>query len=178
MNLLYHLGIACLITQKSTTSHFLPSVTLFHLILLHSLAMSSNDTDTKIVRFNVGGTPYQAARETIERYPGTMLARMISETWLQDPKQELFVDSDGPRFQYVLDYMRHQKVHLPFTMAKASVRQDLDYFGFEDVPEDAIDRECAKFQAAEQVALCRIHHNQELNRLRTALSDLQVVIDS
>lgn len=66
------------------------------------------------VRFDVGGTVYRVSRSLLDLFPDTMLSRMVSETWQDcsqggdDQKEEppIFLDRNGDRFQYVLDYMR------------------------------------------------------------------------
>ena len=76
-----------------------------------------------------------------------MLARMISKTWLTKSDDEdvigdvmehsgkpLFIDRDGERFRYVLDYMRDgPTISLPVTVSKDGFLMDLDFFGFENV---------------------------------------------
>ena len=78
----------------------------------------SEEEDPKIVNFNVGGTRYEVARSLIEMHPDTMLARMVSEQWQADPSKEVFIERNGSRFEYVLDYLRDGKVSLPFSVCK------------------------------------------------------------
>ena len=103
---------------------------------------------TETVKFDVGGTKYRVSRSLIEQYPESVLARMVSDTWQDDPEKELFVERDGLRFRCVLDYMRDKKVHVPVGVSKAAVLQDLEYFGFTAIPDGAIDMECADNSAA------------------------------
>ena len=100
------------------------------------------NTNSATIRLNVGGTSYEVSRSTIEQYPDTMLARMVSEAWNSDDsgdesdkdKKELFIDRNGERFQYVLDYMRDgSDVSLPVLVSKEGFLKDLEYFGFENV---------------------------------------------
>ena len=102
--------------------------------------MQNNNSAT--IRLNVGGTSYEVSRSTIEQYPDTMLARMVSEAWNSDDsgdesdkdKKALFIDRNGERFQYVLDYMRDgSNVSLPVLVSKEGFLKDLEYFGFENV---------------------------------------------
>jgi hypothetical protein len=85
---------------------------------------TKNDT-SKVVRLNVGGTHYEVSRSLMEMYPDTMLARMISDEWSNEDDQEVFIDRNGPRFQYVLDYMRDQKAALAMNVTKESNKGDL-----------------------------------------------------
>jgi len=50
-------------------------------------------------------------------------------SWHTDPNAEIFIDRNGARFQYVLDYLRDGKVHLPVFVSKASLLLDLNFFG-------------------------------------------------
>ena len=106
---------------------------------------------SSIVCFDVGGTKYKVTRSTIDKYPNTMLSRMVSETWQANPTKEIFIDRDGSRFRFVLDYMRDSKVSLPVTDTTPSgVIQELEYFGFEGVSLDAIDCSSVSIAAASQ----------------------------
>ena len=109
---------------------------------------TSNSNNARTVRFDVGGTIYKVSRSLIGQYPDTMLSRMVSKTWLdvdvsdnntdQQNEDPLFIDRDGERFRYVLDYMRDgPEIALPITVSKESLVKDLEYFGFENVnPKD------------------------------------------
>ena len=106
---------------------------------------------TETVKFDVGGTKYRVARSLIERFPETVLARMVSNTWQDDPDKEIFIERDGLRFSCVLDYMRDKKVHVPVNTTKASVLQDLEYFGFGEIPDDAIEVRSANTSVREHL---------------------------
>mmetsp|Transcript_13886 Transcript_13886/g.19007 ORF Transcript_13886/g.19007 Transcript_13886/m.19007 type:complete len:206 (-) Transcript_13886:396-1013(-) len=90
-------------------------------------------------RFNVGGSKYEVSRSLLEQHPNTMLARISSEQWQKDPEKEIFIDRDGDRFRYCLDYLRDGHVALPVTVAKKALLQDLEYYGVEGVDEGSID---------------------------------------
>eukprot|EP00980_Cylindrotheca_fusiformis_P028261 scaffold22589_cov138-Cylindrotheca_fusiformis.AAC.24 len=75
-----------------------------------------------IARFNVGGKYFEVPMSTLERFPETMLARMASETWNDDPQSVMFIERDGVNFHYCLDYMRDgSKVHLPLAVSRESI---------------------------------------------------------
>lgn len=135
--------------------------------------MSSNNSKT--VCFNVGGTKYEVAKSTIEKYPGTMLARLITETWEgkdekkrargEDEQDDIFIDADGLQFRFVLEYMRHQKVDLPMGISTKSVLHNLKYFGFDNVDPDSVTLKSANMEAARHLILCdkeRIQKKEEL----------------
>jgi BTB/POZ domain len=107
---------------------------------------TSND-HSEIIHLNVGGTHYKISRSLIEQYPATVLAKMISKEWSSSDNNEIFIDRNGQRFRYVLDYMRDQKAHLAMDVSKDSILTELDYFGFGNVPLDSIDVGKASFES-------------------------------
>ena len=89
------------------------------------ISKSESPTDSSgTVKFNVGGRYYEVSRSMIQKFPSTMLARMISETW--PPEVTLFIDRDSDRFRFCLDYMRDGEVWLPLNVPKEGILLDLD----------------------------------------------------
>ena len=75
-------------------------------------------------------------------------------------KKPLFIERNGTRFQFVLDYMRDGRVSLPYggIVSKISLQAELEYFGFENVSLDAI-QECGP--TAVQSVECLMKLEQE-----------------
>jgi hypothetical protein len=88
---------------------------------------STSINNAPTITFDVGGTIYKVSRSLINQYPDTMLARMVSDTWLNgNQKEPLFIDRNGERFQYCLDYMRDgPEVALPIAVPKYAFLKDL-----------------------------------------------------
>ena len=104
----------------------------------------------KGVKFNVGGTRYEVARSLLESHPETMLTRMASKDWHDDSKgDEIFIERNGERFQYCLDYLRDGKVLLPITTRKEALLEDLKYYNVEHQSDNVID-----YGAQEKVNVC------------------------
>lgn len=81
------------------------------------------------VVFNVGGVRYELARSTLLLHPDTMLAVLVSERWGSEGAEEpLFVDRDGQRFQFVLDFYRDGRARVPAELF-SSVQAEFEYFG-------------------------------------------------
>jgi len=105
--------------------------------------MSKQPVDT--VQLDVGGHLFKVSRSLLEQHPDTMLARLVSDDWQNDDNKDgtHFIDRNGERFQYVLDYMRDQKVYLPLTVSKEAFLLDLQYFGF-DVDDSPVHKHDSK----------------------------------
>jgi len=92
-----------------------------------------------VVRFNVGGKRYEVSRSLLEMHPDTMLARSASVQWQTDPEVEIFIERNGDRFQYVLDYLRDDgRVFVPVTLAREALLADLHYYGITGVDKAKI----------------------------------------
>ena len=110
-----------------------------------------------IVRLNVGGTRYDTSRATLGRCEGSKLANLVSDSWKEgvDP---IFIDRNGLLFQYVLDYLRSNEVHLPTTVSRAAVMKEFEYYeidaDIQTCSADSIDSFIEKAEAAriEQLA--------------------------
>ncbi|GAX25729.1 potassium voltage-gated channel Shal-related subfamily D member 1 [Fistulifera solaris] len=85
-----------------------------------------------IVRLNVGGSRYEVSRNTLTRYEGSMLASLISGKWKEgEGDEEIFIDRDGRRFGYILEYLRSDRVHLPHLSARSALMEEFEYFGID-----------------------------------------------
>jgi hypothetical protein len=131
------------------------------------IAKSDSPTDpSRTVKFNVGGRHYEVSRSLIEKFPSTMLARMISETWQTDPEATLFIDRDSDRFRFCLDYMRADKVCLPLNISKEAFLDDLAFYGFEDVDPSKICGGSSNMAAALHLSKCKEEHEEVLSSCR------------
>jgi len=98
---------------------------------IFSLA-SNNET----VKLNVGGKRYETSWAVISSVE--KLSALAYERWVEDPEDEIFVDRDGIRFRYCLDYFRDGKVVIPRSETRESILNDLKYFGVASPDTDAI----------------------------------------
>ena len=79
------------------------------------------------VKLNVGGKKYETSWAVISSVE--KLSTLAYERWVEDPEDEIFVDRDGIRFRYCLDYFRDGKVVIPRSETKESILNDLEYYG-------------------------------------------------
>lgn len=81
-----------------------------------------------IIRLNVGGTRYEVSRDTLMRYERSMLASLVSGKWKEgDGDKEIFIDRDGTRFKYILDYLRSDRLHVPHLSDRSTLKDEFDF---------------------------------------------------
>ena len=62
---------------------------------------------SNIAKFNIGGQQrYEVSRSLLEQYPNTLLTTIASDRWQKNEDTEIFIERNGLRFQFVLDYLR------------------------------------------------------------------------
>mmetsp|Transcript_31720 Transcript_31720/g.73610 ORF Transcript_31720/g.73610 Transcript_31720/m.73610 type:complete len:269 (+) Transcript_31720:64-870(+) len=74
---------------------------------------------SETVVFNVGGRTFEVLREpTLAMCPNSLLSQ-LAEDW--DSQTPIFVEANPELFHYLLDFHRHRKVHIPFTVSKEAL---------------------------------------------------------
>ena len=113
-------------------------------------------TATETITFNVGGHLYEVSRSTLDVYPESLLSQTASQQWnVMGPGKAIFIDRDGARFSFILDFLRDGHIFLPITITKSSMISELAYYGFEDVDESCIDDSMARgIQARHGMEMC------------------------
>jgi hypothetical protein len=130
--------------------------------------------DRTIVSFNVGGQLYQVRRTLLSNFPDTMLSRSASQHWNNDDGDKtIFIDQDGQRFRYCLEYMRNGTVQLPLTESKSAVLQDLIYYGFQNVDPDTINDSSAIIEATNFVCAHAENAKNKIQAIEQTIRDLQ-----
>lgn len=84
------------------------------------------------VKFNVGGKMFEVNRSLLLKFDDNMMLRAAAEI-SDNPSEPVFIDRDGERFAYILDYMRDGKVSLPFSISRGSFLSDLMFYGIKNV---------------------------------------------
>ena len=64
---------------------------------------------SRIISFNVGGTAFATSRQTLMKYPDSMLARMCNTDVpvAKDSNGAYFIDRDPEMFRLILNYLRN-----------------------------------------------------------------------
>ena len=58
-------------------------------------------------KFDVGGKLYKVSRALIDEHSRTVLGKLVSDTWNEDPEETVFIDRDGDIFAHVLNFLRY-----------------------------------------------------------------------
>ena len=85
-------------------------------------------TDEKL-RINVSGQKFETWRNTLEKYPDTLLGSNEKEFFYDEDVKEYFFDRDPDIFRYVLNYYRTGKLHFPKYACVLEYDEELSFFG-------------------------------------------------
>lgn len=85
--------------------------------------------DVKVI-FNVGGRRFVTWKNTLKRFPGTLLGsdELVARFYDED-KKEYFIDRDPHLFRYILNYYRCGRLHRSFDDCNASFEEELLFYG-------------------------------------------------
>ncbi|KAL6484756.1 hypothetical protein MHYP_G00068010 [Metynnis hypsauchen] len=91
------------------------------------------------ITINVGGYLYAAQRQTLAKYPGSLLEEMVSgKRPVQhiDSMGNIFIDRDGPIFRHVLNFLRTGELILPDDFKEvALLRREADYYRLSELSQ-------------------------------------------
>lgn len=87
--------------------------------------------DDKII-INVSGRKFETWRNTLERYPQTLLGSDEKEYFHEPETNEYFFDRDPDLFRHVLNYYRNGKLHYPRGECVSSFEDELIFFGISE----------------------------------------------
>ena len=94
-------------------------------------APESQRDDDKII-INVSGRKFETWRNTLERYPDTLLGSAEKEYFHEPDTKEYFFDRDPDLFRHVLNYYRNGKLHYPRGECVSSFEDELIFFGISE----------------------------------------------
>lgn len=92
------------------------------------------------------GVRYETFRDTLTKYPKTLLGAMFSpknkSLLVKDEANEYFIDRNGKIFAPILDFYRHGEIIVPPDLSRYMVQKEMDYFQIPipkdfDEPEDS-----------------------------------------
>ncbi|WAR27724.1 KCTD6-like protein [Mya arenaria] len=86
----------------------------------------------RIVKLNVGGTFYTSTKATLTKVHGSYLWRLFTgdAPCPRDEKGSYFIDRDGPTFRHILNYLRSERLAVPFGFREFDLMKiEADYYG-------------------------------------------------
>ncbi|XP_023808153.1 potassium voltage-gated channel subfamily D member 2 [Oryzias latipes] len=86
-----------------------------------------------LILLNVSGTRFQTWRDTLERYPDTLLGSSERDYFFHEDSSEFFFDRDPEIFRHILNFYRTGKLHFPRQECICAYDEELAFFGI--VPE-------------------------------------------
>ncbi|KAM3587513.1 uncharacterized protein V6R79_007451 [Siganus canaliculatus] len=86
-----------------------------------------------LIMLNVSGTKFQTWRDTLERYPDTLLGSTERDFFFHEETKEYFFDRDPDIFRHILNFYRTGKLHYPRQECISAYDEELSFFGI--IPE-------------------------------------------
>uniref|UniRef100_A0A671R0H9 A-type voltage-gated potassium channel KCND1 n=1 Tax=Sinocyclocheilus anshuiensis TaxID=1608454 RepID=A0A671R0H9_9TELE len=86
-----------------------------------------------LIILNVSGTRFQTWRNTLERYPDTLLGSTERDFFFHEETNEYFFDRDPDIFRHILNFYRTGKLHYPRHECISAYDEELAFFGI--IPE-------------------------------------------
>ncbi|XP_013855444.1 potassium voltage-gated channel subfamily D member 2 [Austrofundulus limnaeus] len=78
---------------------------------------------------NVSGTKFETWRDTLERYPDTLLGSSEREYFFHQDTNEYFFDRDPDIFRHILNFYRTGTLHYPRQECISAYDEELAFFG-------------------------------------------------
>ncbi|XP_034447789.1 potassium voltage-gated channel subfamily D member 3 isoform X2 [Hippoglossus hippoglossus] len=85
----------------------------------------------ELIILNVSGRRFQTWRNTLDRYPDTLLGSSEKEFFYNEETKEYFFDRDADLFRSVLNFYRTGKLHYPRCECISSYDEELAFFGIQ-----------------------------------------------
>ncbi|XP_069604038.1 A-type voltage-gated potassium channel KCND1 [Ranitomeya imitator] len=87
----------------------------------------------EILVVNVSGRKFQTWKNTLDRYPDTLLGSTEKEFFFNQETQEYFFDRDPEMFRHILNFYRTGKLHYPRHECIQAFDEELSFYGI--IPE-------------------------------------------
>ncbi|XP_034151774.1 potassium voltage-gated channel subfamily D member 3 [Esox lucius] len=92
-----------------------------------------NKRADELIILNVSGRRFETWRNTLDRYPDTLLGSSEKEFFYNEDTKEYFFDRDPDVFRAVLNFYRTGKLHYPRSECILAYDEELSFFGI--IPE-------------------------------------------
>ncbi|OCT66810.1 potassium voltage-gated channel subfamily D member 1 [Xenopus laevis] len=87
----------------------------------------------EILVVNVSGRRFQTWKNTLDRYPDTLLGSTEKDFFFNQDSQEYFFDRDPEMFRHILNFYRTGKLHYPRHECIQAFDEELSFYGI--IPE-------------------------------------------
>ncbi|XP_051509960.1 potassium voltage-gated channel subfamily D member 3-like isoform X1 [Myxocyprinus asiaticus] len=94
---------------------------------------NKNKRQDELIILNVSGRRFQTWRNTLDRYPDTLLGSSEKEFFFNEETREYFFDRDPDVFRSILNFYRTGKLHYPRYECISAYDEELAFFGI--IPE-------------------------------------------
>ncbi|XP_058641613.1 potassium voltage-gated channel subfamily D member 3 isoform X3 [Onychostoma macrolepis] len=94
---------------------------------------NKNKHQDELIILNVSGRRFQTWRNTLDRYPDTLLGSSEKEFFFNEETREYFFDRDPDLFRSILNFYRTGKLHYPRYECISAYDEELAFFGI--IPE-------------------------------------------
>ncbi|XP_076845733.1 A-type voltage-gated potassium channel KCND3 isoform X2 [Brachyhypopomus gauderio] len=92
-----------------------------------------NKRQDELIVLNVSGRRFQTWKNTLDRYPDTLLGSSEKEFFYNEETREYFFDRDPDVFRSILNFYRTGKLHYPRYECISAYDEELAFFGI--IPE-------------------------------------------
>ncbi|XP_074500961.1 A-type voltage-gated potassium channel KCND1 [Sebastes fasciatus] len=95
--------------------------------------VDNSSKSDEILYVNVSGVRFQTWKNTLDRYPETLLGSSEKEFFYNEDTQEYFFDRDPEMFRHILNFYRTGKLHYPRNECIQAFDEELAFYGI--IPE-------------------------------------------
>ncbi|CAL8367992.1 unnamed protein product [Lota lota] len=121
-----------------------------------------NKRQDELIILNVSGRRFQTWRNTLDRYPDTLLGSSEKEFFYNEETREYFFDRDPDMFRSVLNFYRTGKLHYPRSECISAYDEELAFFGI--IPEIIGDCCYEEYKDRKRENAERLQDDQEDNK--------------
>ncbi|XP_056320007.1 potassium voltage-gated channel subfamily D member 1 [Danio aesculapii] len=91
--------------------------------------IDKKNRNDEILFVNVSGLRFQTWKNTLDRYPDTLLGSSEKEFFYNEDTQEYFFDRDPEMFRHILNFYRTGRLHYPRQECIQAFDEELAFFG-------------------------------------------------
>lgn len=91
--------------------------------------LDNSSKSDEILYVNVSGVRFQTWKNTLDRYPDTLLGSSEKEFFFNEETQEYFFDRDPEMFRHILNFYRTGKLHYPRHECIQAFDEELAFYG-------------------------------------------------